>query len=409
MPDQRDNHAAGVDMRAQQPHVPTGHVYRRQGARGDVWYAKYRLPDGRQVQRKIGPAWTERGRPAPGYYSKRSAEGWLSKLLDEARRGELPGMVRTGATFADAASEYMRWLEHDRQRKPSTLRDYRSIIRAHLLPAFGRERLEDITADGVERWSASLAASDRMNNRTRLKILTVLHGVMQRAKRVWKLPRNPIADVEKPVQRKSTEIAVFSPEDIMALVREADSEQDAAIYLTAAFTGLRRGELVALRWRDVDFARRHIRVTGSYTERALSTPKSGRARSVPLAPNVAETLARLVQRSQRSADDDLVFPGVGGGYLDASALYRRYKAALRRARLRDLRFHDLRHTFGTQVIGNPQVSILQLKEWMGHADIDTTMKYLHFAPRASDADLIADAFAAGATVPAQQGLSGARA
>jgi integrase len=393
MPDQRDKHSSGFDMRAQQPRVPTGHVFRRQGARGDVWYAKYRLPGGRQIQRKIGPAWTERGRPAPGYYSKRSAEGWLSKLLDEARRDELPGMVQTGATFADAASEYMRCLEHDRQRKPSTLRDYQSIIRAHLLPAFGHERLEDITTDGVERWSASLAASGRMNNRTRLKILTVLHGVMQRAKRVWKLPRNPIADVEKPVQRKSTDIAVFSPEDIMALAREAGSEQDAAIYLTAAFTGLRRGELVALRWRDVDFARRHIRVTASYTERALSTPKSGRARSVPLAPNVAEALARLAQRSLLSADDDLVFPGLGGGYLDASALYRRYKAALKRARLRDLRFHDLRHTFGTQVIGNPRVSILQLKEWMGHADIDTTMKYLHFAPRASDADLIAEAFA----------------
>jgi hypothetical protein len=131
-----------------------------------------------------GVASTARGRPAPGYYTKRSAEGWLSKLLDEARRGELPGMVQTGAMFADATSEYMRWLEHDRQRKPSTLRDYQSIIRAHLLPAFGRERLEDITTEGVERWSASLAASGRMNNRTRLKILTVLHGVMQRARDV---------------------------------------------------------------------------------------------------------------------------------------------------------------------------------------------------------------------------------
>jgi integrase len=408
MPDQRDKGASGFDMRAQQLRVPTRHVFRRQGARGDVWYAKYRLPDGRQVQRKIGPAWTERGRPAPGYYSKRSAEGWLSKLLDEACRGELPGMVQTGATFADAATEYMRWLEHDRQRKPSTLRDYQSIIRAHLLPAFGRERLEDITSEGVERWSASLAVSGRMNNRTRLKILTVLHGVMQRAKRVWKLPRNPVSDVEKPIQRKSTDIAVFSTEEVMALVRTADSEQDAAIYLTAAFTGSRRGELVALRWRDVDFSRRHLRVTASYTERALSTPKSGKARSVPLAPLVAEVLARLSGRPQYTDDNDLVFPGTAGGFMDASALYRRYKAALKRASLRDLRFHDLRHTFGTQVIGNAQVSILQLKEWMGHADIGTTMKYLHFAPRAADAELIADAFSPPAPVAARPNLYVAR-
>jgi integrase len=131
-----------------------------------------------------------------------------------------------------------------------------------------------------------------------LKILTVLHGVMKRAKRVWKLPRNPITDVENPVQTHRTDIDVVSPEDVMALVRAAVSDQDAAIYLTAAFTGLRRGELVALRWRDVDFARRHIRVTASYTERSLTTPKCGRVRSVPLAPVVAEALARLGQRTE---------------------------------------------------------------------------------------------------------------
>jgi integrase len=311
-------------------------------------------------------------------------------VLEQARRGELAGMVRTGATFSDAAEEYLRWLREDRQRKPSTLRDYRSIINAHLLPAFGLERLEDITTEQVEAWSMKLAAHGTMNNRTRLKILTVIHGVMKRAVRVWKLPRNPVSDVEKPVQRRSVEIEVFSPEEVMALVRKAASEQDAAIYLVAAFTGLRRGELVALRWRDVGFLRSHIRVTASYTEGGLSTPKSGKARSVPMAPVVAETLARL---AQHDSDDALVFPGTHGTYLDASALYRRYKAALRRAGLRDLRFHDLRHTFGTQVIGNPQVSILQLKEWMGHADIDTTMKYLHYAPRPGDAELIAQAFA----------------
>jgi integrase len=276
-------------------------------------------------------------------------------------------------------------------------------MRRHLLPAFGERRLEDITADQVEAWSVTLVACG-LADTTRLRILTCLHGVMVRAKRVWKLPRNPIGDVEKPAQRHSAEIEVFTPEEVRALVRAAASEQDAAIFLTAAFTGLRRGELVALRWRAVDFARRSIRVVASYSERALTTPKSGRARSVPMAPPVAEALARLASREAFTSEDDLVFPGVAGGYLDASALYRRYKASLRRASLRSLRFHDLRHTFGTQVISNSAVSILQLKVWMGHADIDTTMNYLHYAPRTGEAELVADAFAPptlDATAPAE--------
>jgi hypothetical protein len=178
------------------PQPTTGHVFRREGARRPVWYAKYRLPDGRQVQRSIGPAWTERGRPGAGYFTRRTAQAWLDQVLADARRGELAGMVRTGATFADAVAEYMRWLEQDRARKPTTLRGYESIMRAHLLPAFGERRLEDIAADEVEVWSATLAASG-MANSTRLRILTCLFGVMKRAKRVWKLPRNPISDVEK--------------------------------------------------------------------------------------------------------------------------------------------------------------------------------------------------------------------
>ncbi len=92
-----------------------------------------------------------------------------------------------------------------------------------------------------------------------------------------------------------------------------------------------------------------------------------------------------------TGDDDVVFAGQLGGYLDPSALWRRYKQALRTAGLRDLRFHDLRHTFGTQVIAT--ASILKVKEWMGHADVDTTMRYLHFAPQAADAELVAQAFA----------------
>ena len=103
----------GSDLR-----IPTGHVFRIERARGPVWYAKYRLPDGRQVQKKLGPAWTQRGRPPAGYFTKRQAEAWLREVLDEARRAAA-GMVRTGATFADAAAEWLRYVEHD--RRPETV------------------------------------------------------------------------------------------------------------------------------------------------------------------------------------------------------------------------------------------------------------------------------------------------
>src|SRR5947208_2864623 len=103
------------------PARPSGHVFRVERVRGPVWYAKYRLPDGRQVQKKLGPAWTGRGRPATGYFTKRLAEDWLRATLDAARRGTLPGAVRTGVTFAEAADEWLRYVEVDRQRKPSTI------------------------------------------------------------------------------------------------------------------------------------------------------------------------------------------------------------------------------------------------------------------------------------------------
>src|SRR4051812_7368872 len=369
----------------------SGHVFRVDGKRRSVWRAKYRLPDGRQVQTTIGRVWTERGRPPEGYFTKRTAAAWLRDVLDQAERGVLAGMVRTGRTFADAAEEYLRYLADDRQRKPSTVRDARSVIRNHLLPPFGERRLEDITEQGVERWARRLGADRPLSNATKRKVIVIFHGVMARACRVYRLPVNPVATVEKPRLAVPGAIDVFSPEEVHALVRAAASEQDAAIFLTAAFTGLRQGELVALRWRDVDFAGSYIRVTASYTNGELSTPKSGKVRSVPMAPEIAEALARLGHRERFIGPDDLVFVGLAGGHLDASALLRRYRVALRSAGLRPLRFHDLRHTFGTRVIA--EADIRRVQEWMGHADVQTTMRYLHYAPRHDDAALVERAFA----------------
>jgi integrase len=105
---------------------------------------------------------------------------------------------------------------------------------------------------------------------------------------------------------------------------------------------------------------------------------------------VAQVFARLGQRGYATGFDDPVFPGDVAGHLDASALRRRFVAARDAAGLRPLRFHDLRHTFGSLAIN--RASIVQVQAWMGHADAKTTMRYLHHKSQENEAELLADAF-----------------
>ncbi len=100
--------------------------------------------------------------------------------------------MRTGATFADAAAEWLRYVELDRQRKPSTLEGYSEIVRAQLLPAFGAMPLESVTTDAIERWLSSLSGAAS----SRTKALVLLHGILKRAKKVWGLQINAAAEVE---------------------------------------------------------------------------------------------------------------------------------------------------------------------------------------------------------------------
>jgi integrase len=185
---------------------------------------------------------------------------------------------------------------------------------------------------------------------------------------------------------------MYSREEIDAIVCSAADDQDAAIYLTAALTGLRRGELLALRWRDIDFAGQAIRVRANLSYGRIVTPKSGKVRVVPMVDEVAQRLARLASRELLIADDDPVFASSLGDHLDGSALRRRFVAATRRAGLRILPFHSLRHFFGSMAVN--KASLVQVHSWIGHAHIQTTARYLHHRAQNSDAALLADAFRA---------------
>ncbi len=380
-------------------HVPpvSGHATRVTRRRGPVWLVKYRAPDQngieRQYHRLLGPEWVGKGSPPPGFFNKRTANDALQALLTDARRGALD-LVRTGITFEQAAREWLEWGTYQRGWKPSTIVDRRSCLERHLIPAFGALRIEQITTARIERWKQRWLR-ERGQRRQCAKLLALLHSIFERARRLHSLPGNALDDVEKiKIPYDPTRFDFYSPEEVYALARFASSEQDSALFLCAAFAGLRRGELVALRWHNVDFVKRSIRVEGSYGHGEVTSTKGGRGRAVPMVAELAQVLARLGQRGYLASRDDPVFPGDGGGHLDGSALRRRFVLARDAAGLRPLRFHDLRHTFGSLAIN--RASIVQVQAWMGHADSRTTMRYLHYKSQEAEAELLAGAFRASA-------------
>jgi integrase len=166
---------------------------------------------------------------------------------------------------------------------------------------------------------------------------------------------------------------------------------DAGIFHVAAFAGLRMGEILALRWRDIDFSRRTIHVRENWTQGETTTPKSGSERAVSMADEVAQRLARLGQRENFTGSEDLVFCTTGGLHLGYKSLKDRYRGALKAAGLReDFRFHNLRHTFGGTVIRHADSR--EVMEWMGHADLTTTRRYLAFVDCEDAAKRVSEAF-----------------
>lgn len=344
---------------------------------------------GEQHQDRLGLLWEDKGEPPAGYLRRKDAEAMLQALLTDARRGASE-QRSLGVTFDLVAEEWLAWGVRDRDWKPSTLSDNRSVVNAHLLPAFRSRRIEKITPDDIEQWRDELIDERGVSRRTANKCLTILGAVLERAIKAHGLLRNPVREVAKLRERYDpNQYDFYSPEEIEQLATGAASDQDRAIFLTAAFTGLRMGELIALRWGDVDFDTEALHVYGSYSLGTLTAPKSGLTRTVPTAEQVRDLLKEHRDRVPH-ARNDLVFPGERGEFLDGSALRRRYKKALVKADLRPLRFHDLRHTFGSIAIN--QATIVQVQAWMGHADVQTTMKYMHHRSRAGDARLLSAAF-----------------
>jgi integrase len=370
----------------------TGSLFiRRDSAGREVWYGKW-WAGTTQIKRRIGP------KRAP------STSDGLTRSLAEAELRKMIGAIGPIAarnervTIAEVGELLVARLQA-MGRKRATIETYESCVRVQLSPFFGNRRLDKIGRREIEQFMAHMARTGR-SPKTTLNALGILHSIFEYARREGWVVANPCTLVDKPrVDSSNPDIRFLEREELEALLRSVPDDDlghvERRMYLTAAMTGMRQGELLALRWRDVDWPARRVRVRRNFVRGEFGTPKSKRSsRSVPLADRVAGELDQLHQEARWRGDDDLVFAHPHTGKpIDRSKLLKRFKAALKRGDVREVRFHDLRHTFGTRMAAQG-VPMRALQEMLGHRDFKTTLIYADYAPSAREAEWVEAAFAA---------------
>lgn len=396
--------------------------------------ARWRDLNQTQRRRRLGAAWVEldaggewaprKGRLRDGYLDERRAYRLMDEVIEEHEREvrEANPLLRE-ATFDDAVERWLDYLENEKRAKPATLRGYRSMLcrpmrskkrgkarKARLMRTFGGRKLAAIDTADVSRFLADLdrdGLSARMVNKHR----QILHSIFEYAKRrdSFGLRENPASETTRRPEGGAAPIDVLEPWEVLKAAAAARAglhrgkggyshsaysveterewqrinDQDAAMFIVAAFTGMRMGELRALRWKDVDFAAGRVTISRAFSWEIESSTKSRQMRTVPLARQAEEALAETRRRERFTKREDFVFCRPDGSCVDRSAARRRFVAAQKAAGLRVRRFHDLRHTFGSLAIR--KFDLVAVQAMMGHSKITTTQRYLHSKPRADDA------------------------
>lgn len=260
--------------------------------------------------------------------------------------------------------------------KPSTRAEYEGCIRNHLLPRFGALDLGEVTTCVVQAYVASALGSSTLSPSSVRNHLTVLRTMLSVAQTWGLIEDNPVNGVVGP-RASRADITFLSPSEMRLLI-DATPARWRPLIASACLLGLRKGELLALRWADVDFERATVRVSSTLYRGCLQPAKtSSSVRSVPLTGFVAIQLLSL--KDSTRSDGDSVFVQ-DGRPLDSRVPNRVLSRALRAAGLKTIRFHDLRHSFvAAHIAAGTPVKVIQALA--GHATVRTTMDvYGHLMP-----------------------------
>ena len=336
---------------------------------------------------------TPTGKKRKAVYGKTREEAH-EKLVD-ALSNRNKGLVFEGddQTLETYLAGWLRDIESTVKQR--TLENYAYFVNTHITPGLGKIKLKNLKPEKVGALIRDKRGSG-LSSRTVQLIHTVLGKALKDAVRDEILHRNVAAAV-KPPKRTKKEMHPLSPEQARLFLDVAKEDRHHALYVVAVTAGLREGELLGLRWGDVDLDASKLAVKRQLTRTSdrlsFTAPKRGKTRLVRLTGHAVAALKdhRKRQLEERLAtgpfwrENDLVFSSTIGTPVDVGNLtYRSFRPLLERAGLPRIRFHDLRHTCATILLGkgtHPKI----VQEMLGHATITQTMDtYSHVLPDMQD-------------------------
>jgi len=361
-----------------------------------------------------------------------SAEGLTraeaERVFRKAREKEeqTPRPKVTARITVDDSADSLRAKQKLEGARKSYQENCESMQRVHISPKLGSLPVAGVSRAQVEALATTMLEK-KLAPKTVRNVLSFLYSVFEHAIDEDWCTENPVRRATRPGRRRSGDVApdlqFLTVEELDAVLRAIPDEvvyrkpkptrkgrrgpsppppPDVlgpvlrVVILAAAMTGLRQSELLGMRWRHVDWVAQRIRprrtfVRGEFSEEGKSDLST--KRSVPMADRLFKELDGWSKRTEFRAEDDLVFahPQTGNA-LDRSKVTKRFKEACVDAKVRPIRFHDLRHTFGTRLAASGQ-PMRMIQEFLGHADSKTTQIYTHYAPSEHEVQIVNEAFA----------------
>lgn len=300
--------------------------------------------------------------PANTHAGAKTYEALLRQKLarGEPLFEEIPEIM----TFAEFSK---RWFDLyvRNNNKPSEISNKESALRVHLIPFFGKKDIDKISSKDVEDYKAQEISSG-LSPKSINNFLIILNKCLNTAEEWEYINKKPRI---KPLKIQPQKFDFLTEEEADALSQHADGWLKEMILL-ALHTGLRFGEMIALDWDDLDFAAKNITVRHGVARGIFGSPKSNKMRTIPMTSKIMDIMLK------RYKSKGLIFPPTHDSYLTHNLCHKELKRACRRAGLRQIGWHTLRHTFASHLVQR-DVSLKAIQELLGHSNIVTTMRYSH--------------------------------